>query len=172
VITLPGIPDQQPYLSARAVYEMTDATFVVDVTGPVNHPQIDLSSSPAMPPNDLLSYLIFGRPASTLNKQEFDVAQQAVGVLGGITARKIQEFLGKDFPVLGDVSLKGGQGAVGVTKPLIKGVTLSVERNMNPAQGDNQMQLRLQYRINRHFSLEAEGGQSSSGADALFNYEW
>ncbi len=34
------------------------------------------------------------------------------------------------------------------------------------------MQLRLEYRINRHFSLEAEGGQNRKAADALFNYEW
>lgn len=172
LVTLPGVPHQEPYLQARAVHKMTDATFMVDVSGAVNNPKIDLSSSPAMPPNDLLSYLIFDRPTSTLSKQEFDVAQQAVGVLGGITARKIQEFLGKDFPVLGDVSLKGSQGTIGVTKPLTKGVTLSVERKLNPAEGDNPMQLRLQYRINRHFSLEAEGGQSRTGADALFNYEW
>jgi translocation and assembly module TamB len=172
LVTLPGVPGQEPYLQARAVHKMTDATFIVDVSGPANNPKIDLSSSPAMPPNDLLSYLIFDRPASTLNKQEFDVSQQAVGVLGGITARKIQEFLGKDFPVLGDVSLKSGQGTIGVTKPLTKGVTLSVERNLNPAEGDNPVQLRMQYRINRHFSLEAEGGATQTGADALFNYEW
>jgi translocation and assembly module TamB len=172
LITLPGVPGQEPYLQARAIHQMTDAIFIVDVTGPVNNPQINLSSSPAMPPNELLSYLIFDRPTSTLNKAEFDVTQQAVGVLGGITARKIQEFLGKDFPVLGDVSLKGSQGAIGVTKPLTKDVTLSVERKLNPAEGDNPVQLRLQYRINRHFSLEAEGGQSRTGADALFNYEW
>jgi len=172
VVTLPGIPDQEPYLQARAVYQMTDAIFIVDASGPVNNPKIDLSSSPPMPPNDLLSYLIFDRPTSTLSKQEFDVTQQAVGVLGGVTARKIQEFLGKDFPVLGDVGLKSAPGTIGVTKPLTKGVTLSVERKLNPAQGDNPVQLRLQYRVNRYFSLEAEGGQGRSGADALFNYEW
>lgn len=172
LVTLPGVPGQEPFLLARAVHQMTDATFIVDVTGPVNNPKIDLSSSPAMPPNDLLSYLIFDRPTSGLNKQEFDVTQQAVGVLGGITAGKIQEFLGKDFPVLGDVSMKSAPGTIGITKPLTKGVTLSVERKLNPGQGDNPVQLRLQYRINRHFSLEAEGGQGRSGADALFNYEW
>lgn len=172
LVTLPGVPDQEPFVQARAAYQMTDASFIVDVSGPVNNPKIDLSSSPPMPPNDLLSYLIFDRPTSTLTKQEYNVTQQAVGVLGGITARKIQEFLGKDFPVLGDVSLKSSQGTIGVTKPLTKGVTLSVERQLNPAQGDNPVQLRLQYRINRHFSLEAEGGQGRSGADALFNYEW
>ncbi|MDD2902542.1 MAG: translocation/assembly module TamB domain-containing protein [Syntrophales bacterium] len=172
LVTLPGVPGQEPFVLARAVHQMTDATFIVNVSGPVNNPKIDLSSSPAMPPNDLLSYLIFDRPTSGLNKQEFDVTQQAVGVLGGITARKIQEFLGKDFPVLGDVSMRSAPGTIGITKPLTKGVTLSVERKLNPAQGDNPVQLRLQYRINRHFSLEAEGGQSRSGADALFNYEW
>ncbi|MFZ5451954.1 MAG: translocation/assembly module TamB domain-containing protein [Thermodesulfobacteriota bacterium] len=172
LVTLPGVPGQEPFVLARAVHQMTDATFIVDVSGPVNNPKIDLSSSPPMPPNDLLSYLIFDRPTSGLSKQEFNVTQQAVGVLGGITARKIQEFLGKDFPVLGDVSMKSAPGTIGITKPLTKGVTLSVERQLNPGQGDNPVQLRLQYRINRHFSLEAEGGQGRSGADALFNYEW
>jgi len=172
LVNLPGVPGQEPYLEARAVHKMTDATFIVDVTGPVNNPKIDLSSSPPMPPNDLLSYLIFDRPASSLNKGEFDVTQQAVGVLGGITARKIQEFLGKDFPVLGDVNIKASQGTIGVTKPLTKGVTLSLERKLSPTEGDDPVQLRLQYRINRHLSLEAERGQSRTGADALFNFEF
>ncbi len=172
LVTLPGVPNQEPFIEARAVHEMTDATFIVDVSGPVNHPKIDLSSSPPMPPNDLLSYLIFNRPASSLSQGEFNVSQQAVGVLGGITARKIQELLGKDFPLLGDVSLKSGTGTVGVVKPLAKGLTVSVERKISPTERDDPAQVRLEYRINRYLSVQGEQGRTSTGGDVLFNYEF
>jgi len=172
IVNLPGVPGQDPYLAARATHKMADATFIVDVSGGVNNPKIDLSSSPAMPPNDLLSYLLFGRPASSLSQGEFDVSQQAVGVLGGITAQKIQEFLGKDFPILGDVSMTTSSGTIGVVKPLAKGVTLSLEQNLSPQEWEDPVQARLEYRLNRYLSLEAQKGARRTGGDVKFNFEF
>ncbi|MFP3868972.1 MAG: translocation/assembly module TamB domain-containing protein [Desulfobacteraceae bacterium] len=172
IVDFPGVPHQQAYLEAQAVHEMTDAIFMVNVSGPLNNPQIDLSSEPSMPPNDLLSYLLFGRPAGTMSEEEFNVSQQAVGVLGGITAQKIQDFLGEDFPVLGNVSLKAGKGTLGVVKPLTKGLTFTFERTSNPTNQKDPTQLRLNYRVNRYLSLEAQQSQNRSGGDVLFNYDF
>ncbi|MBW2135734.1 MAG: translocation/assembly module TamB domain-containing protein [Deltaproteobacteria bacterium] len=172
IVDFPGVPHQEPYLEAQAVHEMTDATFMVNASGPLNNPKIELSSDPSMPPNDILSYLLFGRPTGNLSQEEFNVSQQAVGVLGGITAQKIQDFLGEDFPVLGNVSLKTGKGTLGVVKPLAKGLTLTVERKSNPSNQKNPTQVRLNYRVNRYLSLEAQQSQNRSGGDVLFNYDY
>ncbi len=151
---------------------MTDATLLVDVSGPVNKPQIELSSSPPMPSNDLMSYLVFGRPAGDLSQQEFNAEQQAVGVLGGITASKIQELLGDDFPILGDVTVKSTAGSIGLTKTLAKGVNISVERRTSPTAREDPTTVRLEYRINRHLRLQAEQGQRNTGGDVLFKYDF
>ena len=110
LVTLPGNPKQQPFIEARATHEMDDGTMFVDVTGPVNKPHIDISSDPPKPPNELMSQLIFGQPASNLSQQQFNAERQAVGVLGGITASKIQNLLGGAIPFLGQVSFTGTQG--------------------------------------------------------------
>jgi translocation and assembly module TamB len=172
MVTFPGVPNQQPVIEARASHEMTDAVLLVDVHGPVNKPQIDLSSSPPMPPNDLMAYLLFGRPAGELSQQEFNAEQQAVGVLGGITASKIQEVLGDDFPILGDITVKSTAGSIGLTKTLAKGVNISVERQTSPTAREDPTVVRLQYRINRYLRLQAEQGQRNTGGDVLFKYDF
>ena len=172
IVDFPGVSHQEPYLEAQATHEMTDAIFTVNASGPLNNPKIDISSEPAMPPNDVLSYLLFGRPTGSLSQEEFNVSQQAVGVLGEITAQKIQDFLGKDFPVLGNVSVKTGKGTLGVVKPLTQGLTVTFERKSNPANQNDPTQVRLNYRVNRYLSLEAQQSQNRSGGDVLFNYDF
>lgn len=172
MVTLPGVPNQQPVIEARASHEMTDAMLLVDVHGPVNKPQIDLSSSPPLPANDLMSYLLFGRPVGDLSQQEFDAKQQAVGVLGGMTASKIQEILGNDFPILGDINVKSSAGSIGLTKNLAKGVSISVERRTSPTAREDPTVVRLQYRLNRYLRLQAEQGQRNTGGDVLFKYDF
>ena len=112
LLTLPGDPRQKPFIEARAIHEMDDGTMFVDIIGPVNKPRIDISSDPPKPPNELMSQLIFGQPASNLSQQQFNAERQAVGVLGGITAAKIQNLLGGAIPFLGEVSFTGSPGKV------------------------------------------------------------
>lgn len=172
IVTLPGVAHQEPFVEARATHDMTDATLTVDVSGPINKPHIALSSTPPLAPNDLLSYLIFGRPTSALSQEEFNAQQQAVGVLGGITATKIQELLGEDFPILGNVAVRSTPGSIGLVKPLAKGLNITVEQRISPKAREDPAQVRLEYRINRNFRLQAEQGQRNTGADALFRYDF
>jgi translocation and assembly module TamB len=170
---LPGKPRVPITIEARAIHEMTDVTLVLNISGPVKKPEIKFSSIPALPPQDILAYLLFGRPVRTLSREEYQVVSpQAMGVLGGITAKKLQELLGKDFPLLGDVTLKGGETRMGVSKPLTKDISISFERKTNPLSRDDMNQIRLEYRINRYLGVESQMGRRNSGADVLFNFDF
>jgi len=114
---------------------------------------------------------VFGRPTSALTEDEFSASQAAAGALGGFTARKIQEILGPDFPLLGNVTVKGGQGGLGIVKPLVRGVTLSVEPGIKSTGEKGDLQGKLQYRVNRNILLEAQTG-TNPGADVFFNYDF
>ena len=46
LVTLPGTPKQQPFIEARASHEMDEGTMFIDVTGPANKPQVNISSDP------------------------------------------------------------------------------------------------------------------------------
>jgi autotransporter translocation and assembly factor TamB len=170
IVDLPPTPGQEPYIEARAVHETYDVTIIVDVTGTPKNPHLELSSEPSLPKSEILSYLVFGRPTSALSQEEFSASNLAAGALGGLTAQKIQEILGPDFPLLGDVTLKTGK-TMGIVKPLAKGVTLSFGRGGTEVGKESGYQARLEYRVNRNVTIEAQTG-TNPGADVFFNYDF
>ena len=76
-VTLPGKPGVPGTLAGRAINEVDEVTLFLDISGPTNKPVVRLSSNPPLPPPDLLSYLVFGRPAATLNKEEYTAVEPA-----------------------------------------------------------------------------------------------
>jgi len=161
VVTLPEKAGATPTLKGKAVHEMREITLVLLLSGPVSGPDIRLDSIPPLPPQDLLSYLVFGRSAQTLSREEYlKVGPQTAGILAGFTAKRIQEFLGKDFPLLEAAA------------PLTKDITISFERKTNPISREDVNQVRLEYRLNRRFSIESQLGRRNSGGDVLFNLDW
>ncbi len=172
-VTLPGKPGVPGILAGRAISEMDEITMFMDISGPTSKPVVRLTSNPPLPPPDLLSYLVFGRPAATLNKDEYTtVGQRAVGIMGGISAKKFQEILGTDFPLVGNVSMRSGEKTVGVTKPLTKELSVSFERRTDPLYRENTDQVRLEYKVNKYLSVESTAGRRNTGGDVLFNYDF
>ena len=164
-------------VEGRATHKIAGLTLILNASGPANKPQVRMESIPPLPPADLLAYLVFGRPAQALSREEYlSVGQQAMGILGGITTQKIQEILGRDFPVVGNVRLKSGQSegrqTVGIAKPLTKDITVSFERKTSPLYRDDTNQVRIEYKVNKYLSLESQMGQRNSGGDVLFNLDF
>ena len=177
LVTLPGTPKQQPFIEARATHEMEDATMFVDVTGPVNKPNINISSDPPKPDNELMSNLLFGQPPSDLSQQQFNAERQAVGVLGGITALKLQNLLGGAIPFLGEVSFTTSSGKYILSRKLAPGFKILLEHRNTPAVGGQGAKvdpnvIKLQYRINRYLRLQAEQGQRNTGGDVQFKKDF
>jgi len=176
-IRFPGKPQGEATLEGRATYEIADITLILTASGPANKPQVKMESIPPLSPPDMLAYLMFGRPAQTLTREEYlTVGQQALGILGGVTAQKIQEILGKDFPLVGNVSLQSGQSegrqTMGIAKPITKDLTVTFERKTSPLYRDDTNQVRLEYKVNKYFSVESQVGRRNSGGDVLFNLDF
>jgi translocation and assembly module TamB len=172
-VYLPGTPGAVGTTTMRAVSKASGVTLIMDVHGPVNKPEVELSSEPPLPPTDVLAYLVFGRPAQALTQQQFrSMGEQVVGVLGGFTAKKIKDILGKDFPLVGDVYVEGSKESLGVAKPLTKDLTVTLERKTEPLSRDDTNQVRMDYRLNRYLKLESQIGRRNSGADVFFNVDF
>jgi translocation and assembly module TamB len=172
-LRMPGRPRAPMLLQVRAEHEMTDVTLILTISGPVKRPEMKFSSIPGLPPQDILAYLLFGRPVQALNQEEYQVVNPlAVGAVGGFTAKKLQEFLGKDFPLVGDVTLKSTESGMGISKPLTKDISISFERKTVPLARDDTNQIRLEYRINRYLGVESQMGRRNTGADVLFNFDF
>ena len=91
-----------PYLDLSAESTTTgDATVVVTVNGPANNPKFDFSSIPALPEDEVLARLIFGRSMSRLSPLQIaqlaEAAAQFAGV-GGSTSllENLRSELGVD----------------------------------------------------------------------------
>ena len=164
-------------IEGSAVHEMDDITLVLTVNGTMSNPKIRLESLPPLPPADVLSYLVFGAPSATLNKEQYmALGAQQLGVLGGISANKISEILGSTIPFLGGIKVTsgmlGGRPTVGVGKEIVKDVKVFVGRNLNEERGVYENQVGIQYKVNKRLSIESQIGQRNSGADVLFNYDF
>ena len=156
---------------------MDDITLVLSVTGTMSNTKIRLESLPPLPPADVLSYLVFGAPSATLNKEQYmALGAQQLGVLGGVSANKLSEILGAAIPFLGGIKVRsgmlGGRPTVGVGKEVVKNVSVFVGRNLNEERGVYEQQVGIQYKVNKRLSLESQLGQRNSGADVLFNYDF
>ncbi|MFZ5450552.1 MAG: translocation/assembly module TamB domain-containing protein [Thermodesulfobacteriota bacterium] len=176
-IRFPGKPHADVTLEGRATHEVSGLTLILNASGPASKPVVRMESIPPLPPSDLLAYLVFGRPAQSLTREEYQtVGQQALGILGGISAQKIKDILGKDFPLVGNVHMKGGQSegrqTVGIAKPITKDITVTFERKTSPLYRDDTNQVRLEYKVNKYLSLESQMGQRNSGGDVLFNLDF
>jgi autotransporter translocation and assembly factor TamB len=177
VLLLPGVPGKPMTVDAKAVHEMDEITMVVTVNGTLSNPQIHMESQPPLPPADILSYLVFGAPAATLTKQQYlALGAQQLGVLGGISSGKLSEILGSTIPFLSGLKVKSGMVAgrptVGVGKEITKNVSVFVGRNLNEERGVYEQQVGIQYKVNKHLSVESQIGQRNSGADVFFNYDF
>ena len=177
LLRMPGVAGKPITIEGNAVHEMDDITLVLNVSGTMSNPQIRLESLPPLPPADVLAYLVFGAPAATLNKEQYmALGAQQLGVLGGISSSKLSEILGSTIPFLSGIKVKsgmvGGRPTVGVGKEVTKNVSVFVGRNLNEERGVYENQVGLQYKVNKHLSVESQLGQRNSGADVLFNYDF
>ena len=177
LLLMPGVPGKPMTIDGNAVHEMDDITLVLTVNGTMSNPKIRLESLPPLPPADVLSYLVFGAPSATLNKEQYmALGAQQLGVLGGISANKLSEILGSTIPFLSGIKVKsgmlGGRPTVGVGKEVTKNVSVFVGRNLNEERGVYEQQVGIQYKVNKHLSVESQIGHRNSGADVLFNYDF
>jgi len=178
IMILPGVPGEPITVDGKAAHQMDEITLVLTVSGTSTNPQIRLESQPPLPPADVLAYLVFGAPTARLTKEQyFALGAQTLGVLGGITSKKIGEILGSSLPFLGGgVAVKsgmaGGRATLGVEKKITQDVSVSYQRNFNEERGQYERQVIIDYKINRNFSVESQLGTRNSGADVFFHYDF
>jgi translocation and assembly module TamB len=173
ILTFPGEPHKPILLDARASRQVEEYILYVAASGPVDNPRTRLESNPPLPSRDQLSLLVFDHLADKMTREEYVTAtQKAMGVLGSLTAQKLKSLLGEDLPLLGDVSPTTSQEALGVGKKLSKDITVSYERKLNPLQGEDVNQIRLDYKIHKYFSAESQLGRKNTGGDLFFNIDF
>ena len=170
VLSYRNAPLNQPTLDLVAEREIKDSDIrvAVNVRGPLDNPFVTLTSTPAMPNNEALSYLLTGRSINTLQSSEVTSVNRAAESLaisgGGLLLGGLGSRLGLD-----EVSVEStGNDDTQVVLGKALSPKLFVSYGISIAEAINTVKLR--YSLNPRWSLKAEAGLEQS-ADIEYRIE-
>ncbi len=156
-----------PYLDLSADSTASGATVTVTVTGPANNPKFAFSSIPALPEDEVLARLIFGRSMSNLSPLQIaqlaEAAAQFTGV-GGSTSllERLRSNLGvDDLDVRTD---EQGRTSVAAGKYLNDRTYLSLEKGDKAGSGKATIDLD----IGRGVKLRGEARDDGEARGGIF----
>ena len=145
-----------------------DVTVAVNVRGRLAEPFITISSTPAMPSNQALSYLLTGRSIDTLQSNEATSVDRAAETLaisgGGLLLGTVGSRIGLDEVTVESRGTDDTEVVLGkyISPKLFVSYGISIVEAINT--------IKLRYTINRNWSLKAEAGLEQS-ADVEYRIE-
>lgn len=159
---------EDPELDIKAVRKGKTVTAGLQISGQASSPQATLFSDPVMGQDDILSYILLGKPieqASATDAALLASAATGMGVQNGaMLGDQIASTFGLDeFSVRGD---SAENAAVYVGKYLSPKLYLSYGMGVFDAVST----VELRYQLSKIWTLKAESG-TESGVDFLYTYE-
>ena len=156
-----------PYINLVAESSASDATVTITVSGEATNPKFTFSSVPALPEDEVLARLIFGRSMSNLSPLQIaqlaEAAAQLAGV-GGSTSllQNLRSAIGvDDLDVTTDD--KGGT-AVSAGKYLNDRTYLSLQKGEKPGSG----KARIDLDVGKGVKLRGEASDAGEAKGGIF----
>ncbi len=167
-IVFAGGPIDSPSLDLKVTRQIEDITAGIYVTGPATSPELELFSKPTMNQDNILSYIMLGKPLSEATSGDGNVlvgAASSLGFKGGaMLTQKIGQGLGLDeFALSGDSK---EDAALQIGQYLTPKLYVSYAVGLFEAA----TQLKLRYNFSKRWSMEAESG-TISAMDFLYKIE-
>jgi autotransporter translocation and assembly factor TamB len=164
-----------PPLDIQAETRIGDVRIIIYLTGTYEKQTIRFESDPSMDEIDIISYLIFGRPQTSLTEGEsFRAGEAALALTGQIAADELREILGDRFRI-DYINISAGSGG-------FQHGSLSMGKYLTPRlfviyrqsfSTENPQQVEVYYEINRHFSLETQvSDEKTAAVDLIWKYEF
>lgn len=165
-------PLDNPGLNIIAMRREREVEAGVQVTGNVRVPRIDLVSSPNLPEEEKLSWLVFGHGTASSttsgggNQAELALQMAATGLLNKMGSSKVASGLGLNTLSLGasKTGALAGQQVVTIGKEISSKLSVGYEQSLAGIGGI----VKLTYELSRNWSVALLGG-SSTGIDVLYS---
>lgn len=157
-----------PDLDVKAVRKLTSVTAGIHLTGPVDNPQATLFSTPSMSQDDILSYILIGRPLKEASSGDGAMLAAAATSLGIQNGNALSNQIASTFG-LDSVSFTGESpdtAAVQIGKYLSP--RLYIGYGIGVLEPISTVQMR--YELSKIWTLQAESG-TESGVDLLYIFE-
>ncbi|MBB3976801.1 translocation and assembly module TamB [Rhizobium azooxidifex] len=155
-----------PTINFVATSSANSTTININIVGPANNPAVTFTSSPALPQDEILARLIFGRSMNNLSA--FQIAQLAAAVAdlaggsGGSLLNSLRSKLGiDDLDITTDSK---GRAQVSAGKYLNDRTYLELKQD--PESGGGKAAINLD--IGRGVKLRGEAGSNGAGAAGIF----
>jgi len=164
-IRLPvGAPSLDPELDLTAVYSTPDFRALVLVTGAASNPQIELSSEPELPQDEILSRVLFNKNSANLTAMEaIELADAAAGLAtggSGLTGL-MRRSLGVDEFGFRPGETEDDPGSVAVGTYLGEGVYVGVQQGIRPGSTGVTVEIDITDTIKAHSDMGVDGRNRS-----------
>lgn len=158
-LSFDGTVPPAPVLDVTAEAEAGDMTALLRLSGPVSAPEVSLTSDPALPSDEVLCRLLFGRSVADITPmQAVRLAYAARTLAGNGGSRDLmgraRNLLGVDQLEIKQSGEESGEVSVGAGKYLGEGVYLEVERGLGPGSARGRVEVEITPRI----TVETEVG--------------
>ncbi len=172
-VTFRGHAPPDPFLSLTCRKDVRDVSITASLSGQLSRPALVFSSFPEMDQVDIVSVLLYGRPARDLSaSQSRDLQDRGLQFVWGGTTPVVKSLLGKT-PLSPDaVDIKGTENGsvVEIGKYLTPELYVTYQKGL---EGDDKDELRAEYRVNRYLSVESQvGREDRAGVDVFFRYDF
>ena len=176
VVTLDSLDTIDPRLDFLASTNVQSATIGVAITGTSRDPRIEISSVPAMPSDEAMALLIFGKPASTLSGSELLQVASAVAELSGRSPgsgmlSRLRKGLGLDRLNVGGADRSGSDGGAPVSLEAGRYVAPGVYVGAKQGASGTSSRGVVQLEVIDHVKIEADVGADSNGRVGV-KMEW
>ncbi|MGH8654496.1 MAG: translocation/assembly module TamB domain-containing protein [Gammaproteobacteria bacterium] len=157
-----------PSLDIVAAHRASDYLIKVVIAGSAEEPKLDLESEPPLEQADILAVLLFGKPASELERGEkLDLQRQAASLAGSYAAsaigQSVSDALGLE--ALGvEMDFSGGQ--VGFQRYLTPKTRISISQDL--VGGREGQEISIDYELAPGWELGTVTSSSGSGADIIW----
>lgn len=180
-LTFPSGLGAPPQITVIASAPADDVEAKIAVTGPVTALKIELSSEPALPNDEVLSRVLFGRSVANLTtSQAIRLGQTALelsGKGGGGVLGNVRDALGLDRLDIGsdDSAAASGEGgalagtSLSAGRYIADGVYLGFEQGLTPNSGSVNIEVEVYPRVTVDGSI-GQADSSSVGLNYKFDY--
>lgn len=157
-----------PTLDFAATSTVNSSTVTVTISGEASDPKFSFSSSPALPEDEVLAQLVFGRAMGSLSPVQIAQLAQAAAVLAGVGGStslldSLQNKLGVD-----DIDIKTdeetGDTSVSVGKYLNDRTYVTIEKGAQPGSGKAAIDLN----VGRGVKLRGEATDAGETKGGIF----
>jgi len=166
-------PSPDPALDVWASVTVSQVDVNLNVTGTASKPQLALTSVPEMSRDDILAYLLFGRPASALTSgQSATLQAQGLGLLGGPATELVSGLVGDRLApdtVSVSPSAEGGL-AVETGKQVLPNLYISY---IAFSEASKPNEFHIEYRVTPNISVQSSvGDRNTTGVDVNFRFDF